>query len=491
VSLAFGSAIGTRARSTTTASWYQFGDALDVDGSVRNEGVRANVPGDEAFDRSAIVFTRSVEVRDISVRQELTLAPTASHVLDTGIELHALDTSWGWTITGDRNTSAANGSSVIGGESLPDALTSAVSSYRAGAWLEDTITISPRLNLVGGVRVDWGAVPSEIMVSPRARLVFALTPDTRLRVAGGRYTQSPGYEKLLQSDYFIDLSDTSTLALSSEQSRHLVVGFEHNVSRATVVRLEGYYKSLDDLVIGRLETPDETSARVAQYAFPPELRSSVPVDPIITTVPENGGHGYSYGFDFYLEKRALSVSDRLSGWAAYTWGKSVIDQYNGRYAADYDRRHALSLVSTWRAWSRVSLGATFRAASGFPETLPLGVRAASTLAEGAAEGAPGSLVPAYDTSGHLLWTTDYGSVSNLNAGRLPFFARLDVRVTYSPSPTSRWELYGEVINVLDRENAGTLSPLLEYDPTSDRPSLTLTPDGGLPLLPTFGFRVKF
>jgi hypothetical protein len=113
------------------------------------------------------------------------------------------------------------------------------------------------------------------------------------------------------------------------------------------------------------------------------------------------------------------------------------------------------------------------------------------LAAGATEGSPASLVPRIDANGLYVWTADYGAVPNLNRGRLPFYARLDLRLTYTRSPSTRWQLYMEAINSLNRKNASSLTPKLQYDPTSDRPKLTLSPQGSLPLLPSLGFRWRF
>ena len=67
-------------------------------------------------------------------------------------------------------------------------------------------------------------------------------------------------------------------------------------------------------------------------------------------------------------------------------------------------------------------------------------------------------------------------MKNLNSGRLPVFARVDVRVTFRPKwQSNRWQFYVEVINVLNRKNAGSLDATLEYDPTSDRPRAGLHP----------------
>ncbi len=102
------------------------------------------------------------------------------------------------------------------------------------------------------------------------------------------------------------------------------------------------------------------------------------------------------------------------------------------------------------------------------------------------------LVPQRDAQGFPVWTADYGSASNLNSGRLPLFARVDLRVTFRPRwQNNRWLLYVEVINLLNRDNAGNLETELLYDASSDRPRLTTTRESSLPLLPSFGVRVRF
>jgi hypothetical protein len=490
-SIAFTSALGSRGTSRTIASWYRFGDALDVDGSERDETTRFNVPGRDAFGRSTIAFTRDVAVRDASLRQEVSMAASGRHRLETGFEAHVLRTSWGWTIAGDRNQYEANGSSILGGSGLPDLLDSTADSARAGAWLEDDVALGGRAHVAGGLRVDWNGISKETIAAPRLRLEFAVTPRTTLRAATGLYTQSPGYEKLLQSDYFVDLTDAAGLDIRSERSRHAVAGLERQLSPNVTAKVEAYYKTFDRLLVGRLESAEDTAARVAQYAFPADLAWSVPAAPQVTTIPTSTGAGDSYGFDVYVERRPAAASDRVSGWVSYTWGKAFIENYGRRYAFDYDRRHALSVVSTIRMTRRLALGATLRVASGFPENAPVGVRVASTIAPGAAEGAPGSLVPARNDAGLLGWTIDRGGVEALNNARLPLYARLDLRLTYTSPRASHWQWYIEAINALNRDNAGRLRASLQYDASGDRPAIQLERDQGLPLLPTFGLRLKF
>jgi hypothetical protein len=101
-------------------------------------------------------------------------------------------------------------------------------------------------------------------------------------------------------------------------------------------------------------------------------------------------------------------------------------------------------------------------------------------------------VPLVDDHGLLVWVADYGDASNFNTARLPVFARVDMRVTFRPRwSNDRWQIYVEVINLLNRDNASEISSELVYDSTSDRPRLTETRSGRLPLLPSFGLRYRF
>ena len=472
----------------TTAAWYDYGDALSVDGNVQDGARRSNAPGSEGVGRASIVFSRDLGVRDVSFKQQFDLQIGRRQAWSVGADVHGLETTWGWTIAGDRNASVANGSAVIGGAGLPSLLRSRRRTARAAAWVSDRLTVGPRLRLEPGVRVDWSGINDEAEVSPRLSAVLELTPGTRVRGAVGMFTQSPGYEKLLQSDYFVDLTDAATTGLNSERSTHAIVALEREWSPAVTFRVEAYSKRFRRLILGRLETNAETSVRLSRYDFPQSLAASVPTLPQITSVPENGGSGHAYGFDLYLAKRQRALTDRLSGWASYTWGRATQNAYGVEKPFDYDRRHALSVVSTYNLSRRLDVATTFRAASGFPATNPIGVRVA---ADDAPDGS-GRLVPAVDDAGRPIWTVDFGDVSNLSRGRLPAYARLDLRVTFKPrNPSGRWQLYVDVLNLLNRKNVSTLEPDLVYDPTSDRPQITYTSDSGLPRLPSVGVRYRF
>ena len=491
VSLTLASTWGSRASSRTIASWYSYTDSLDAAGDLRDEASRSNAPGDEAFGRASVAFTRDLGVRDLSLREEVAISASPTHVVEAGGEVHVLDTRWGWDISGDRNTNEANGSSVQGGAGLPSQLDSRQQSVRAGAWVLDRIQATPRLRIDPGLRADWNGVAGETLLSPRVSARFDLGGGYAVRASAGYFTQSPGYEKLLQSDYFVDLTDARALSLTSERSIHALCALEREFAPGLVARVEGYYKTFDRMIVGRLETPAETASRVALYDYPADLQSSIPAAPQIVSDPVNGADGSAYGFDLYVAHQPSSASERFSGWGSYTWGRATVDGYGRRYPFDYDRRHALSLVGTYRVKRWLELAGSARVASGFPYDPVLGlVVAASPVYD--ESGTLAKYVPEVDAKGLYVWTTTKGGVENLNTGSLPLFARVDVRATFKPSWfSSRWQFYVEVINVLNRENAGSLNPVLSYDPGSDRPAVSYERQGSLPLLPSLGIRCRF
>jgi hypothetical protein len=489
----FQSTLGPRGLSRTILGAYHNTDRLDVDAQFRDTARRSNAPGeDDGFAQADVAFQRDLGVRDLSLRQEFSYQRNDRHLFEAGAELHRLKTDVGWVITGDRNTSEANGSSVRGGAGLPDALQSGVDSTRWGVYVQDRAQMMERLVLEPGLRLEGSSVNGGASLQPRLSATLRLGPDTNLRAAFGLHAQSPGYEKLITSDYFIDLSNAGRIDLRSERSWQTVLGLEHGFSPAFSLRVEGYYKKLDELIVGALETQAQRLARIATYDFPPELASSVPREAQITTAPTNGGLGRAYGLDLLASLRP--GEGRLSGWLSYTWGKAERTAYDRTYPFEYDRRHAASAVLSFRLKRSLELAATARAASGFPRTPVLGLRVAGTpdAADLDGDGNLTELVPERDSTGLLVYTTDLGGVSNLESARLPAFFRLDLRLTFRPKgPAGRWSFYLDVLNATNHENAGMIDSQLAYDPTSDQPRIVEKRAASIPFLPSFGVHFRF
>jgi len=254
----FDTSIGSRGQSHTVAGYSDTRSTFGVDANFENTSRRSNAPREDSFDTSDVVFERALTVKDVSLRQNLVFA-LGDHVLETGAEAHRLSTNLRFEIAGDRNASAANGSSVQGGAGLPDLLDVSTESTRAGAWVQDTFPLGDRSSLQAGLRWDRPGSTGEHLFSPRVSASFAANSFTRVRAAAGMYTQSPGYEKLAQSDYVLDL--TNAAGLRSERATQTSVSVERDLPGGIALKVEGYYKWFTDLLVGQLETEPARLAR--------------------------------------------------------------------------------------------------------------------------------------------------------------------------------------------------------------------------------------
>ena len=345
-SLRFDALLGNAATSRTIVSWYENTDLFQADAtsvsSQLSDAPDPRAPGE----LTDVAFSRDLSVRDLSVRQELAISASSAHTFDAGFELHRLSSGAHLFAFGDFNNLVPNQYRVRGGAQPPKNFETTLDGTRGGAWIQDRYTVAPRLSLEPGLRIDWSSINGDSTLSPRFAATVLLPGSSRLRVAGGLYTQSPGYEKLIQSDYFFDLAPATVSNLRHERATHLVTGFEKDLGADTLFRVEGYYKTFEDLIVGRLESEDELRARLARYDFPANLRDRIPMAAQITSIPENAGTGRAYGMDVYLVRS--NPSARLAGWISYAWGRAERDTYGLIYPFEYDRRHAFNAVTRYR-----------------------------------------------------------------------------------------------------------------------------------------------
>jgi len=102
---------------------------------------------------------------------------------------------------------------------------------RGGAWSQDAWQAHPNLALEPGLRLEWSTVNDRTVVLPRLSARWDVREGLRLSAAGGFYAQSPGYEKLIQSDYLLDLSRIEEDGIRHERAAHAVLGELGEVDR--------------------------------------------------------------------------------------------------------------------------------------------------------------------------------------------------------------------------------------------------------------------
>lgn len=496
VAATFESAVGTGASLRTTASFSRFSDALNAfERSLDNSRGANTIESIASGSPLAFEFDRRIAVRDVAVKQTVAVRLSPQHGVDLGVEARALDTRWAWAISGDRSQLQANGSSVRLGVGLPAVLDSSRDSHRVAAWAQDLWQVSSRVTLQPGLRVDRSSLTGQTTLSPRLSGTVTLGPTWRLDGALRMHAQTPGYEKMVLSDYFVDLTSPAASALAAERAVHAVAGLQHDLGGGFNARVDAYYKRFDHLIVGRLETDTERVARLAGYDVPPELSASVLREAQITTIPDNAATGRAYGLEVCVGRAGRSAADPLTGWVAYSLGRADRTAYGITRPFDYDRRHALSLAANLRLGARLDISATGRWATGLPRTPVRGVRLtlAPDTGDVDGDGSRHEQIPQRDALGFPIYQPDLGDVANINSARLPNFTRLDARLTYRPSWSGeRWAFYVDVLNVLNARNVVQVDAVLSVDEASDRPRITeRAQDRGIPIFPSFGLRFWF
>ena len=467
-----------------TGSWYRNPDKLDFNGRFET---KSKIPNTGDTTRIAsVIFDRTIVIRDAMLRDDLSLQRGA-HLFSLGGELHSQRTDLQYRIDphSDRNPDVGNPTDVRGGSASPDTLLIKRPSTRWAVYAQDDLTLAPAVNLTLGLRRDYSSIHRRDDWQPRAALSYQPDEATTFRFATGRFAQIPGYEKFLDADYFVQPEGSGPLNITSEHAMHYIFGVERLLPGTWKAQAELYLKTFDDLIVGRLESERERQARVASYRFPDSLQGEIPTAAQITSYASNGATGVSRGLDLFLERRAMG-DERVWGYASYTYGLANRHVYDRTIAFDYDRRHTVNVVMNFRLAEKWRLGTTTKYASGFPYDPPAGVTVATV------RDSLGHIIPERTGHGDLVWVPRFDGVNSLSAGRLPSFQEVDVRVTYNPKWGGRdWDLYVDVINVLNRANVVDYSAILVPDRLHDRPRLARQITTNFPFLPTIGVTLRW
>jgi len=280
------------------------------------------------------------------------------------------------------------------------------------------------------LRMMYYASQSVFSPEPRLGLKYNINDKLRFKFAGGFYSQnllSTQNERDVVNLFsgFLSGPEEQVLGINGELienklqlSRHLVGGFEYDLTENIELNVEGYLKDYPQLI-----TINRNKLN--------------PSDP--DYIQEEGE---AYGIDFTLKYQL----PQLYVWATYSHG--YVNRNDGQqvYPTVFDRRHNANLLvtytldkaGTWEVSGRWNLG------SGFPFTQTQGFYNGQDF--------QGGVNTPYQTNNPdevtILYSTDR------NGGRLPYYHRLDLSVTkrISFSKHSGVEIIASVTNAYDRNN---------------------------------------
>jgi hypothetical protein len=289
-------------------------------------------------------------------------------------------------------------------------------------YVEDDLRLSDRLKVNAGLRWSAFGVRGELYhaLQPRLAARYLLTDDLSAKAAYSRMAQ---YVHLLTNSNLgmpTDLWVPTTDLLRPQRSDQVTAGFAYNFLSEYELSLEGYYKTMDNV----LEYKEGTSVFDVHSQWEDKVLQ---------------GEGRSYGVELFAQKK----TGTFTGWIGYTlsWSDRQFDALNHgkRFSYKYDRRHDVSVVLMKKFGKKVEASATWVFGTGNSATVPVSV---------------------FHTVDPIYPTTEFGSgqisvteYSERNAYRMAPYHRLDLSVSLIKKKRlyeRRW-IFG-VFNAYNRRN---------------------------------------
>lgn len=280
------------------------------------------------FDQSELGTALSVRAFTFGPRvwSRVNLGP---HVLRFGAELYG---SKGDVVNGPGAIASPDGDLRI---NLPP-IAQAPGRNQGGIYAQGTFRIGDSTLLTAGGRVDYWSVNGKVTVAadPRVRLTYQFTPAFSAHAAFGT-THQPAV-------FLLPTAGLTDVALDRGLMRSLQseLGAEYQITKSTRIEVQGYWHHYTDLLLPELVTD-----------------GIVPEDPPL--VKSN-----AYGVETFLYR---DLSERVSGWISYTLGFADADSglaVVGKFKPDYDVRHVINAVISWRVWQGLKLSGRFQTRSG-------------------------------------------------------------------------------------------------------------------------------
>ncbi|WP_437309813.1 TonB-dependent receptor domain-containing protein [Sorangium sp. So ce388] len=316
--------------------------------------------------------------------------------------------------------------------------------FYPAAYAELELAPSARVKIVPGLRLDYQDLNQQATVSPRVNGrvdVVQGFPRTTVKGGVGVFHQPPQFQEVIPP--------LGNPGLRSTRALHYAVGVEQEVTRNIEASAEGFYKQLDELVVG-VNRP-----------------GSIQLD------YQNVGSGRVVGGEFLLKYKP---DDRFFGWAAYTLSRStrVPGPGEAERLVSFDQTHILTVLGSYRLGDGWEFGARFRLVSGnlvTPNVCNVNELSCDPYRTNALFYAPtGTYTPI--------------PFSTPNSERLPPFHQLDLRLDKTwKFPRWRLSAYLDVQNVYNNANSEAVQYNYKY---TSRQYVT-----GLPILPSFGLRGEF
>ncbi len=317
-----------------------------------------------------------------------------------------------------------------------------VTLAQPAAYIELLLSPVPSFRLRPGLRLDASATTGTAFVSPRMTAEWSAWRGGLVKFGVGYFVQPSLDERVSIAPELLFLANrvaSDTDRPRPERAVHIGAGAEHRFSPWVSLSVEGFYKSIQDALVG----------------FPSLDLLIAGEDLTRGTGLRYDGQGRAFGLEVLLRHRQ---SARFFGWIAYTLMRAERRDLPGApwRPFEFDQTHILTAVGSFRLGRGWEVGARFRYVTGRPTAYSRSL----TL------GLTGTVVSA----GTEPWLD-----------RVPDFHQLDLRVEKQWTHSwGRMTFYFEVLNVYNRINAESV--VWDTDHAQSYPAgvfLPITPNVGV------------
>lgn len=320
-------------------------------------------------------------------------------------------------------------------------------------YVEDDVKLTSKLKANLGLHYSGFDVDHKMYTSfePRVSMRYLLSNQLTVKAA---YSKMQQYLHLLSNSSIglpTDLWVPVTKNVKPQLSEQYATGIVWNPKNEYTVSVEGFYKSMDNLI--------EYKEGASFFGVASGWENKVEM-----------GVGRAYGVEFLLRRDI----GKTTGWMGYTWSKTERKfdniSFGKWFPAKFDRKHDVSFVLTHKVSDKFDFGATWVYGTGTRFTLPL--QEITTL----------------QGSGDYVYTSSTASVyEGRNNYQMPNYHRLDVGMNFHKKKkhgTRTWNI--SVYNAYNRKNAFYLYLEERYEKPSVLKQVSL-----FPILPSVSYSYKF
>lgn len=347
------------------------------------------------------------------------------------------------------------------------------SIYATSIWVP-----SPLWNIETGLRAEYFDSDKDYKnIDPRLTIKYRLSETSNLKFSSGIFHQ---YANRIPRLFFVSIWTSADEFVKGSYASHFILGYQREIAKSIEFEIEGYYKDYSNI-----------------YSYNPTFLADISADaytednlPLFNSSRGlfNRGSGKSFGLEFLLRKDVGAIT----GWISYSYARTefTIDRVNKgiSFTPRHDRTHAVNIVANFDLDNFLNeinkkqfissdkhwlLGINFTFFSGQPITLPSSVYLINQFPD---------------------WEPNTNSLaiypSGINQFRLPYYARLDLSLTYEIQYNG-WSLspYLQVFNLLNRKNVWFIeykNEIKNGTVVQEVNNITM-----FPILPSIGVNIKF